>query len=333
MNLGLGWLSLAAVALFGRMASEALGATRPAAYTRNAAAEYASVTEWARSHGCEARWLKRDEVLELSSGSARMVLTVDAREARFNGVGIWLLFPPAQRGGAFCLTQLDLATTLRPLLQPAAKSGSVIKSICLDPGHGGKDPGNRVGSKLEKTYTMLLAQEVKSQLLRAGLKVTTTRGSDSFVDLPDRPDAANHRKADLFVSLHFNSTEGSRDSVQGAEVYCLTPVGASSTNAEGQGSGAGGSPGNRNNDRNLLLAYEVQRSLTHDLGVSDRGVRRARFAVLRDAAMPAVLIEGGFMSHPVEGQKIFTPAYRRQMATAIVNGVLAYKRAIEHSGS
>jgi N-acetylmuramoyl-L-alanine amidase len=69
--------------------------------------------------------------------------------------------------------------------------------------------------------------------------------------------------------------------------------------------------------------------LTQNLGVEDRGVHRARYAVLRDAAMPSVLIEGGFMSHPQEGSRIFDPAYRRQMAKAIVAGVLAYKRIVE----
>jgi N-acetylmuramoyl-L-alanine amidase len=106
-------------------------------------------------------------------------------------------------------------------------------------------------------------------------------------------------------------------------------VGASSTNARGEGASAGGFPGNRHNDKNLFLAYQVQKALTRNLVVEDRGVRRARFAVLRNAVMPAVLIEAGFMSHPAEGQKIFSSAYRQKLARAIVEGLLAYKRAIE----
>jgi N-acetylmuramoyl-L-alanine amidase len=73
----------------------------------------------------------------------------------------------------------------------------------------------------------------------------------------------------------------------------------------------------------------MQKALTRNLAAEDRGVRRARFAVLRDAVMPAVLIEAGFMSHPAEGRKIFTSAYRQKMARAIVEGLLAYKRAVE----
>ena len=187
-------------------------------------------------------------------------------------------------------------------------------------------------SKQEKTYTLLLAQEIRQQLARAGLKATLTRNTDTFIELPDRPDTANRQKADLFVSLHFNSTETGRNEVHGAETYCLTPAGASSTNARGEGAGAGSFVGNRFNEKNMFLAYQVQKALTRSLGVEDRGVRRARFAVLRDAAMPAVLIEAGFLSHPTEGRKIFTPAYRQQMARAIVDGLLAYKRTVEGAG-
>ena len=184
--------------------------------------------------------------------------------------------------------------------QPGAK----VRTVCLDPGHGGKDPGNEVGSNQEKQHTLLLAKEVRAQLARAGLKVTLTRSTDSFVELPARPELAKRRSADLFVSLHFNAAEAGRSTVQGAEVYCLTPAGASSTNARGEGNGGGWFPGNRHNEQNLYLAYQVQKALTRNLAVEDRGVRRARFAVLRDAVMPAVLIEAGFLSHPVEGRQI-----------------------------
>jgi N-acetylmuramoyl-L-alanine amidase len=293
---------------------------------------YLRLAVWAKAHGLELRWLKQDETLQLTNHSSKIVLAVDSREAQINGVAVWLLFPLVAHNGAVYLAQLDVETTLRPLLSPPrGPPGARIKTICLDPGHGGKDPGNRVGSNQEKQYTLLLAQELHTQLERAGLKVTLTRSTDAFIELPTRPELAKQRSADLFVSLHFNAAEAGRDSVQGAEVYCLTPAGASSTNARGEGAGAGWFPGNRYNDKNLFLAFQVQKALTRNLAVEDRGVRRARFAVLRDAAMPAVLIEAGFMSHPAEGRKIFSSAYRQKMARAIVEALLAYKRAVEHT--
>ncbi len=196
-----------------------------------------------------------------------------------------------------------------------------------NPGHGGNDPGYKVGDKEEKKFTLLLAQELRDQLAKAGFKVSLTRTSDKKIELPMRPELAKRRGADLFISLHFNAFP--QKTVQGTEVYCLTPAGAPSSNARGEGAGAGSSPGNRYNDKNMFLAYQMQKSLTKSLAVEDRGVHRARFWVLRDATMPAVLIEGGFLSHPVEGRKIGDPGYRRQMARAIADAVTAYKRQVE----
>ena len=87
-------------------------------------------------------------------------------------------------------------------------------------------------------------------------------------------------------------------------------------------------PGNRFDNRNVLLAYDLQKSLVKNLSTEDRGVRRARFAVLRTAEMPAVLIEGGFLSDSVEQKEIADPKYRAHLAAAIVQGVLAYQRAV-----
>jgi N-acetylmuramoyl-L-alanine amidase len=296
--------------------------------------EFIRVEDWATANRFEMRWLKREESFQLSKGSARLQFTIDSHEAQINGTGAWLLFPVATRGGSAYLSQLDLQNTLQPIVNPPRnRPGSRISSICLDPGHGGKDPGYRVGSNQEKKYNLLLAQEVKEQLQRAGFKVTLTRTTDTFVELPTRPELARQRNADLFVSLHFNAAPSSTSTVRGTEVYCLTPAGAASTNARGEGGGAGWFAGNRNNDKNMFLAYQLQRSLTRGLAVEDRGVRRARYAVLRDATMPAVLIEGGFMSHPSEGKKIFDPAYRRQMAKAIVEAIRVYKETVEPSSA
>jgi N-acetylmuramoyl-L-alanine amidase len=80
--------------------------------------------------------------------------------------------------------------------------------------------------------------------------------------------------------------------------------------------------------RSVVLAYQVQKSLVRNLSCPDRGVRRARFAVLRDAEMPAILIESGYMTHPVEGRKIFDSNYRRQLALAIARGIQNYEKLI-----
>jgi N-acetylmuramoyl-L-alanine amidase len=321
-------LLLAVLAL--ASAGRGQGAPRTAEPARVAGQKYVRLTDWAKANAFEARWLKQDETLQLTNRWSKILVAADSREAQINGVRVWLLYPVVAQSGTLCLAQLDVEATLRPLLSPPRNQpGAKVRTVCLDPGHGGKDPGNEIGSNQEKRYTLLLAKEVRAQLARAGLKVSLTRSTDSFIELPARPDLAKRRSADLFISLHFNAAESGRSTVQGAEVYCLTPAGATSTNARGEGNGEGSFPGNRHNDQNLILAYQVQKTLTRNLTVEDRGVRRARFAVLRDAVMPAVLIEAGFLSHPVEGRQILSAAYRQRIARAIVEGLLAYKRAVE----
>ena len=293
--------------------------------------EYVRLTDWAKANDLEPRWLTKDKVLEVTGRSVRLLLFVDSCEAQINGITVWLLSAVAHRNGTAYLARQDVQSTLKPILRPPGNEGRAraIKTICLDPGHGGTDPGYCVGGNREARYTLLLAQELQRQLVRAGFKVALTRDSDSTVELPARAVAAKRRNADLFVSLHFNAVPNAPESVRGTEVYCLTPPGACSTNARGEGSDANCYAGNRLNEKNLFLAYQVQKSLTRNLDCEDRGVRRARFEVLREAVMPAILIEAGFLSHPVEGRKILDSAYRREIARAIVEGLLSYKHRVE----
>lgn len=297
---------------------------------------YVSLNEWARANVFATHWVERDKTLELTGHGARLTFNVearsDARRAQVNGVQVWLAFPVLYQNGRALISEIDLSETLGPVLSPPrVPRGIDIKTICLDPGHGGKDPGNRAGSNEEKKYTLLLAEEAAAQLRVAGFKVYLTRSSDAYVDLPSRPAIARRRGADVFVSLHFNSTEDGRNEVKGTEIFCCTPAGAASTNARGEGD-TRWVAGNRSDEKNMLFAYQMQKSYAKNVGIEDRGVKRARFQVLREATMPAILIEGGFMSHPSEGRKIYDPAYRKQMARAIVEGLLAYKRAVKGPG-
>jgi len=291
---------------------------------------YVRLTEWARWQGLEVRWLQRGETLQLTKSGVRLQLRLDSREAGFNGVQVWLLFPLANRNGEAYLSQLDIDSTFLPLLRPPRNEhGRKVRTICLDAGHGGKDPGNRVAGREEKEYTLRLTLEVREQLRQAGFKVVLTRAGDSYPELSDRPAIARRAGADLFLSLHFNATERARADVSGSEVYALTPAGAASTNSRGEGAASGAFPGNRTDEKNLLLAYHLQKSLVGELRSQDRGVRRARFEVLREATMPAALVEAGFLSHPAEGRKIFSADYRRRMAKAIVDGIRAYREMVE----
>ena len=288
---------------------------------------YVPVAEWARANSLTCGWLKWGDILVATNRATRLVFDKDSRMVEVNGINVALSFPVAADHGALLAAQMDLNTAIRTLLfTPRFADPKRITTICLDPGHGGKDTGNRTFWHSEKTCTLALALELRDQLQKAGFNVILTRTRDTSVELPDRPALANRRGADLFVSFHFNATPTGKNEVEGPQTYCITPVGASSTDAQGEGANFGPTAANRAEQKSLLLAYQVQKALVRNLSAKDRGVRRARYWVLRDATMPAILIEGGYMTHPLESKKIYNAAYRRQMAQAIVNGILAYQK-------
>lgn len=288
---------------------------------------YVPLASWARTHGFGGYTQDGGAEFVLTNKNSRLIFNQDSGDVTINGIKVRLCLPVAKGG---FISQLDADVTIRPLVYQPKASAKKIVTVCLDPGHGGKDTGFRIGRffpRNEKTYTLALALELRRQLQQAGFNVLLTRDKDVYLDLPARAEIANRAGADLFLCLHFNCSTQEPQNVQGPETYCMTPVGAASSNdSAGEGSGSRAYSGNRFQDKSLLLAYEVQRSLVKDLGVTDRGVRRARYQVLRDAQMPAVLLEGGYMSHPVEGKRIFDSAWRRQMAAALVRAVVNYER-------
>jgi len=229
----------------------------------------------------------------------------------------------AQRGH-LTLSKRDYDKVFVPLFWEAPKTG--VRRIVIDPGHGGKDTGkvNTPYKYTEKAATLDTAARLKLLLEKQGFEVVFTRTKDVFIDLDDRPAVAAVQKADLFISLHYNAGPAGDTSSGGIETYCLTPAGQKSTNAGKAKSTTAAEPGNRFDSANILLAWGIQRRLLAGTGAEDRGVRRARFAVLRTLSCPGVLIEGGFMSSRKEGAQIAEAAYRQKIAEAVAAGIADY---------
>ncbi len=289
---------------------------------------YVRVADWAKANGFEVRWPSGSKTATLTGKQGKLVLEADSRWIEVNGVRVTISFPIALHSGQLHIAPGDIRNNLSPLLYPRKMSaGAAIKTICLDAGHGGKDPGNMEDATKEKNLTLLLCADLKAGLEKAGYRVITTRSRDEFIDLDERPVAANRRKADLFISLHFNSAAAT--SASGVEVFCLTPAGAPSSHARPEGYNGSSLPGNKNDEQNVLLAHCVQKSVLKQTRADDRGIVRARFVVLKTAAMPAILVEGGFMSNPAEGRRIRDGDYRRSLAEGIVEGVKAYAKLVE----
>jgi N-acetylmuramoyl-L-alanine amidase len=284
--------------------------------------------DWADKNSFKLAYDPKTLVISLTNRWANIELLANSRRGSINGITVWLSFPIRVYNGKLMIHQKDLTTLIEPILYPKRLRGNrTVRTVALDPGHGGRDPGNQIGNHEEKKYTLLLAREVQELLERAGIKAVLTRRSDTYVERSERADLARKAKADLFVSLHYNNAADT--SASGVETYAVTPFGAEATN--------GGDisliphPGNKFDAQSVLLAYEVQRSITRGVDASDRGVRRAGFEVLRKATMPSILIESGFMSNSGESKKVFDDAYRKEIAHAIVDGILSYKRIMERN--
>ena len=254
----------------------------------------------------------------------------DSREITVNGVTHWLSVPVLESRGLLWIASLDVLKVLDPVLrQGRLPSKSPVHTVVLDPGHGGSDRGTSGATGREKELTLDLAKRVQRLLEAAGLKVVLTRQTDDNVSLDERVAITARRHADLFVSLHFNSG----GSAQGVETYCVPPAGAVSTaNAFRRFFGGGGDdrcPSNQFDEKNVWLAHCVQRQLLNITGANDRGIRRARYVVIRDASCPAILVESGFLSNPVEEQRLLTAEYRDKLAKGITDGILDYRKTVE----
>lgn len=289
---------------------------------------YFPLPSWCERNGFTMSWRSKGE-FSISDGRNTVRFDLDNRKTYFNGVCVWFSFPVVVQDGRPFISETDLRKVVEPLTSRVKIKGR-IGVICIDPGHGGKDPGKQYANHSEKDFTLALAQEVSQLLRAAGYKVIYTRSSDSYRPRGDRIQLANDRGADLFLSLHFNAAD-TRDA-EGVEVYCMTPAGARSTSLSGGTSSTAPQPGNTLDAKNVVLAYEMQQTLVRLLPAPDRGVRRARYDVLANAKMPAILVEGGFMTNSGDLRKIRDKGYRRKMARAICEGIRAFQIKLETKG-
>lgn len=169
--------------------------------------------------------------------------------------------------------------------------------ICIDPGHGGKDPGavGPTGIK-EKDVALAVALKVAEKLKKAGVNVCMTRNNDTFLELKDRCKIANNFGADYFVSIHCNSATNS--SANGTETYCYQLGG-----------------------KGEALAKAIQEELISTCGRNNRGVKTANYYVIKYTSMPAALTELAFISNPTEEKLLASSDFQEKCAAAIANAI------------
>jgi len=243
-----------------------------------------------------------------------------------DGVHYVMSFPVENGDHDLLVSRMDVIKLFEPVLRPTDVSGRhSIRGVVIDAGHGGSDNGatSRLGA--EKDYTLSTAFMLEKILRQQGLKTVLTRRSDVFVDLYERAHIASLYPDYAFVSIHYNSAT---PEARGLETYCVSPRGAASTSsAYLTRSDIEKLPGNSYDTQNIVLASMVHSEiikLNPGDGTADRGVKRARFVVIKQNVLPAILVEGGFVSNRMEAAQINTTGYRQRLAQAIARGVIKF---------
>ncbi|MDD2708222.1 MAG: N-acetylmuramoyl-L-alanine amidase [Verrucomicrobiae bacterium] len=297
---------------------------------------YVNLADFVRFYQFDRKWRQNGPNLNLVSKYRHLQLRLNSRECFCNGIKLWLNDPPLESRSSILMPEVDIRRTLDPILRAWAVPRRPVRTIMIDPGHGGEDRGasSRNGTH-EKNLTLDLANRVKRLLKEAHFRILMTRRSDDYVSLEDRAEMFNSSKADLFVSLHMNSAKPN-PTPRGIETYCLTPAGLSSTGAIRRRWGIGRfdeEKGNRFDTQNMLLAYLVQQKAVSGISeAEDRGIKRARYLVLKNAGKPAVLIEAGFLSNSTEEKRLLDPKYRQKLAASIVEGLKLYAAIMNRQG-
>ena len=325
------------IALLSMGASSLSLEAAPASKIQLAGNDYWSVGQFAASFGMKTIRDDSGRTLTLKSAWTTIVLEADSRECLFNGMRLFLGDAVRLSKGSFYISKLDAEKRLTPLLLPGrgVAIAPQLRTIVVDAGHGGRDPGkeNKRLKVNEKEMALDTARRLKRVLELQGYRVVLTRDSDQHLDktkagdLRRRAEIANEEKADLFISLHYNAVGARAQKVSGVEVYTLTPHTQFSTADPQQKDKEGAADkliGNANDHWNTVIGYQVQRRMIAELQTTDRGLKYARWAVLRFSERPAILIESGFLSNDAEARKIMQPGYRQKIAEAISDAVQAY---------
>ncbi len=288
--------------------------------------DYLSVDNISQFYGLPAGVAAAGEKSQLDAVKNPLEFVSGSREAMINGARSWLCFPLIEQDGKYLVSRTDVAKTIEPLVRPhRVPNVGKVETVVLDPGHGGHDKGQLSRYGPEKEFALDVARRLRPLLQAKGLRVIMTRESDYFVPLEVRAKIANAARNSIFVSIHFNATNDNPNAT-GFEIFSFTPRGAPSTSDSAVAlSSFNMQPGSEVDAQSMALSVCIYHSLLGHIAEYDRGIKRARFAVLRLTKVPAVLIEGGFLTERGESRLISNKDWRGKLAVAIGVGIESYR--------
>lgn len=265
------------------------------------------------------RYIKEMRVAQYNKNTTRVVLelskryTISPSKLQIRGIAPnkWFvrlpkIFPvrhAKRKSQRLIGVKVPPASLPRPQISTAGPSIPVksgAKVVAIDPGHGGRDPGAVGNGLYEKNVVFGISNLVIAELRRRGINAVSTRTRDVEIDLQPRVNKAEGVRADVFVSIHANAISLSRPDINGLETYYYAT-----------------SAGYR-------LARNIHSSILRNVSIGDRGIRQARFYVLRKTSMPSVLVETGFITGARDSKNFKSQAYQQKMAKGIADGIVNY---------
>lgn len=322
------------------------------------------------ANGIEWEWDSVSRKVILRKGGREAVFLIGSKYY-YDGKRIKSLSEPVLMKGGFIYFPLRFARyPINRLFRPEKKKAGVpytpkrepkkaekitekrykIRKVVIDPGHGGKDPGaiSKTGLR-EKDVVLDVSQRIKKELEKSGIDVVMTRDSDNFITLSRRAEIANKCDADLFVSIHANANRSRW--MSGFEIYCLSE--ATDDNARALAASENsvlkyeeGSFAKHSKDLDAIvwdlrftehrvesieLAEFICQSVTDNLKMRNRGIKSARFYVLKYVEMPSVLVEMSYLSNKTDEKNLNKSSYKQGLAEGIASGIINYKGEYERT--
>lgn len=253
----------------------------------------------------------------LGNGEVTLSFGPEPRELRIQERLCILSHPVVEdASGDLLVSRADVLQVIEPVLRPTyIPTRAAVRTVVIDPGHGGHDTGTVTPYAREADVALVVATKLGSELKKRGFEVVYTQEQNQYLSPQGRVDKANATPAAIFVSLHLNS---GRSDVKGSQVYTMAPV----TRDEKP------LPGHAYGQSSMALAMALQSALVEKAETEDGGCRRAHFSFLNSIRCPSVMVEMGYATNPEEGTRLATEEYQIKLAGALADGVESFARVM-----
>lgn len=253
----------------------------------------------------------------IGNSAFRLTFNTAAMELQAAGYRCRLSHPICKNSeGELMISKTDFVKLIDPILRPTyIAERREVRTVVIDPGHGGSDPGNKTEWLTEADCTLALALELARELEKRGLHVILTRNMDRDLADAERVRTAREAPAAIFISLHVNS---GRSDIRGIETYTAAPALPNSRQMEA----------NRHDAANIALAFALHSHLLTATKAADGACRRVHYSLLNTVNCPAAMVLVGYGTHKQEAAALAGEDYRAELVSGLANGIASFCAAI-----